>query len=326
MNLFLKAELWMVTTTLLLNTVSSFSSYTFPILPLEFRQKRVLEIQDQIERRWAKLRKIKRSFALYQKKSEEEIREEFSQIQQVRQNLWYRNPQDSPHVCQEDYMIDQTLLEKGYYRTINNIAFAYNCTDATYNASTVLLNNHHFIALMEPLAELVPLFFKLLINHQASILVRLKPEEEYVDKGTINYWQGKLTKKKDFDLINLDVSMENWAVKPVQIPYFYTNSWQDDQGTKVEELYDLVQKVRRTYKEVKVKGPIACHCASGVGRTGAFIAAYVLADLLDQSEDKQISIEEIVLKLSLQRPNLMGTAEQYLLLYRFVTYYLHQQN
>ena len=56
------------------------------------------------------------------------------------------------------------------------------------------------------------------------------------------------------------------------------------------------------------------------------IAAYVLADLLDQSENEQVSIEEIVLMLSIQRPNLMGTAEQYLLLYQFVTHYLQQQN
>jgi protein tyrosine phosphatase len=315
----------MIITTTLIN-IASAAADTFPILPLEFRQKRVLEIQDQIEKRWAKLKKTKESFVPYQKKSEAEIRKEFSQLQQLRQNLWYRNPQGSPHVCQEDYMIDQTLLEKGYYRTINNIAFAYNCTDATYNASTILLNNHHFIALMEPLKEFLPLFFKLLINHEVSILVRLKPEEEYTDKGTINYWKDKLIQGQRDDLISLNISKENWPVAPVQIPYFYTNSWQDDQGMKVEELYDLVQKVRRTYKEAKLAGPIACHCASGVGRTGAFIAAYVLADLLDQSENEQVSIEEIVLKLSLQRPNLMGTAEQYLLLYRFVTYYLQQQN
>jgi len=315
----------MIITTTLIN-IASAAADIFPILPLELRQKRVLEIQGQIDKRWANLKKIKGSFAPYQKKSEEEIRKEFSQIQQLRQNLWYRNPQGSPHVCQEDYMIDQTLLEKGYYRTINNIAFAYNCTDATYNASTILINNHHFIALMEPLEDFVSLFFKLLINHEVSILVRLKPEEEYTDKGTINYWKDKITKGQGGDLISLDVSKESWPVKPVQIPYFYTNSWQDDQGMMVEELYDLVQKVRRTYKETKVKGPIACHCASGVGRTGTFIAAYVLADLLDQSENEQVSIEEIVLMLSIQRPNLMGTAEQYLLLYQFVTHYLQQQN
>ncbi len=324
MNLFLKAGLGMFITTMSINVASA--AHTFPILPLEFRQQRVLEIQNQFEKRWAKLKGIKASFAPYQQKSDKEIREEFQKIQQLRHSLWYRNPEGSPHVCQEDYMIDQTLLEKGYYRTINNIAFTYNCTDATYNASTILLNDHHFIALMEPLEDLIPLFFKLLINHDVSILVRLKPEEEYVDKGTINYWQGRITKGQESDLISLDVSKEHWAVKPISIPYFYTNSWQDDQGMKIEELYDLVQKVRLAYKSTGVTGPIACHCASGVGRTGTFIAAYVLADLLDKLPKEKISIEEIVLKLSLQRPNLMGTAEQYLLLYKFVTYYHQQQN
>jgi len=111
-NLFLTIGLWMIITTTLIN-IASAAADIFPILPLELRQKRVLEIQGQIDKRWANLKKIKGSFAPYQKKSEEEIRKEFSQIQQLRQNLWYRNPQGSPHVCQEDYMIDQTLLEKG---------------------------------------------------------------------------------------------------------------------------------------------------------------------------------------------------------------------
>ncbi len=69
----------MITATTLVN-IASATADIFPILPLEFRQKRVLEIQNQIVKRWAKLKKIKGSFAPYQKKSEEEIRKEFSQI------------------------------------------------------------------------------------------------------------------------------------------------------------------------------------------------------------------------------------------------------
>ena len=109
----------------------------------------------------------------------------------------------------------------------------------------------------------------------------------------------------------------------IHIPYHYTDKWEDNKGVDVKELYRLVQEVRQTYATSDKERPIACHCASGVGRTGTFIAAFVLAEIIDQSKGEVVpSIEEIVMKLSIQRPNLMGTAEQYLLLYHFVDYYL----
>lgn len=44
--------------------------------------------------------------------------------------------------------------------------------------------------------------------------------------------------------------------------------------------------------------------------------------MLDQVKESVPSIEEIVLRLSIPRPNLMGIPEQYLTLYQFVDYYL----
>jgi len=43
--------------------------------------------------------------------------------------------------------------------------------------------------------------------------------------------------------------------------------------------------------------------------------------MIDKMQASTISIEEIVLKLSLQRPNMVANAEQYIVLYRFVDYH-----
>ncbi|MDP1724117.1 MAG: tyrosine-protein phosphatase [Alphaproteobacteria bacterium] len=303
-----------------------FADYIFSALPFEIKQKHIEEVDTQIQQRWAKLKANKASFARYQKKSDGIIREEFRKLHLMRQNLWYRNPEGSPHISQLDYMLDQRLLEKGLYRTVNNMAFSYNCVDSTYNASTILVNGFHFIALMEPLESTLLSFFKLLINHGASILVRLKPEEEFANAGTINYWKDNLIENQGIDLLNLDVSIPNWPAKPVQIPYFYTNAWKDDKGMNVQDLYQLVQQVRLAYLKSETKGPIAVHCASGVGRTGTFIAAFILADLLDRLKANEVSIEEVALRLSIQRPNMVGTEDQYILLYRFIDYYLEQKS
>ena len=306
----------------------------FPALPLEVRQKHKEHVQAEIKKRWQKVLEKKSSFASYKKKSDQEILKEFQELHLLRQHLWYRNPEQSPHICQEDYMAAQELLEKGYYKLAHNIAFSYNCTDNSYNASTVLIEGYHFIAMQEPSENTLNLFFKFLINHQVSILVRVKPEYE---PSSVRYWVGRLQRNLKGTFLNImPIGEDEDFPGPIYMPlkeggnssesiyisYFYTDEWIDNEAVDIGELYRLVQEVRRTYATSDKEKPIACHCASGVGRTGAYIAAFVLAEMIDQSKGKVPSIEEIVLKLSIQRPNLMGTAKQYLLLYRFVDYYL----
>ena len=297
---------------------------TFPLLPLEVRNQHLQHVAEAIEKRWIKLKQKKSSFSLYQKKSDAEILDEFQKVHAFRLKLWYRNPGESPHICQEDYQVSQDLLEKGYYRTINNIAFAYNRTDSTYNASTIYIQGQHFIALQEPTPELLSLFFKFLINHHVAMLVRLKPEKEFFGPFSIKYWHERL-KAENPPLLKVDVMHAGKTFQPVWIPYFALEKWEDDASTDIELLADLVKNVREVYQTMSHKGPIACHCASGVGRTGTFIAALALAQSIENSTTENLSIEETVLKLSIQRPNMVGTPEQYLMLYRFVDYYLRQK-
>ncbi len=186
--------------------------------------------------------------------------------------------------------------------------------DNTYNASTVLINGYHFVAMQEPNKTFMNLFFKFLIDHQINILVRVKPEQEFSNANSVKYWNGRLRKKSTGNYLNIMPTKGSKKPEPIYIPYFYTDEWVDDKAMDVHELYRLVQEVRRIYA-TSDKGPIACHCASGVGRTGTFIAAFVLAEMIDQSKGKNIpSIEEVVLKLSIQRPNMVAMPEQYLLL------------
>ena len=294
----------------------------FPALPNETIQQRNHQIETDIQKRWSDVVKKKKSFAFYGQKTDEEIHQEYRELDKFRLHMWYRDPNASPHVCQQDYKVAQALLEKGLYHVISSIAFDYNCTDNTYNASTILMGDQHFIAMQEPNPNTQPLFFKLLINHHASILVRLKPEFEYTDENSIKYWEDRLTADKS--QLNIEFTHSGNTFRSVSIPYFTVDTWRDNEDMDIPTFYNLVQNVRKAYQKLSNKGPIACHCASGVGRTGTFLAALVLADTIDRLGFKELSIEEIVLKLCTQRPNLLSKAKQYVMLYRFVDYYQQQ--
>ncbi len=293
------------------------------MLPVEILRKQQQETLTQIQLRWQKLELIKPLFEFYSVKSDKDIFDEFEKLDRLRKALWYINPDTSPRICHEDYMIDQDILEKNLFRDIRNIAFAYNSLSHNYNASTIFINQYHFIALQEPAHDQVSLFYKLLLNHHVTGLVRLKPEHEFVDNRSSKYWLEKLERHND--RLNHKISIAGDPLtQPIFIPYIYSEKWTDDQDVEIEELHTLVKGVRNIFR---VKGgPIAIHCASGVGRTGTLMAAVAIAEFLDKSELNDLSIEKMVLYLSLQRPNMVGVASQYLLLYRFAAYYKNRRN
>lgn len=292
---------------------------TLSLSSFENSQNCVLDLEKEIEERWEKVKETKKIFSHYEKKSPQEIVKEFQALNKFRKQLWYINPEESEPIASPDYLKATIPNNIG---TIRHAPFDYNSLDKSYNASAIYINGHHFIALREPTAITLNAFFNLLLNQRVSILVRLNQAKEYFQRHKFLYWGKYVVYESNHAFIQPKVIEEDGVTIGLPIPYFYTNEWQDHKGVPVHELYQLVQKVRETYGKIQNPGPIACHCKAGVGRTGTFIAAYVLAHMFDILDPSEISIEAIVLKLSIQRPAMAATKEQYSSLYEFCDYYL----
>lgn len=298
-------------------------------LPIPYREEKFQAIEQAFENRWNLFIKGKQFKAYIPNQTATNIAEEFKHIQTLREQTCFVDPKAAHLISKAEYMIAQELLEKGLFRAPRTIAFQYNCTDPTYNSSIIVLNGFRFLALEAPSAELTRNFFTLLQNYQVSQLVRLTAAQEKGKATAYPYWVGKTTRDQKTGAVSLNIPQFNNKT-PYSLRYYTIENWHDQQGIAPKTLLNLILSIRKNHEPTT--GLLATHCAGGVGRTGTFLAAFVLLDEIDKQIAKGIhpknvnlSIEKIVLQLSLQRNNMVSKSAQYETLYRLVDLYLTMQ-
>ncbi len=293
-----------------------------PTLPQQYLETRYQSIQQSFEQRvtfFLKGRPFK-SWRLY--KPDPDILNEFSEINEWRYHSWYVDPNASTLISRTDFMVAQDLLEKGLYQKPGFLAFQYNQTDGSYNSSTVVLNGFRFLALESPTQHTLRNFYLLLQNHRVTQLVRLSIEN---DTKSISYWVNNLKTNPKTKDAYLSIPAK-FNLSPYTLRYYSADYWINDNSVQPKELLSLIQKVRMKYHPGDL---IACHSNDGAGRAGTFIAGFLLLNEIDRQlasgvskESLNISIEKIVMQLSLQRPHLVQNSAQYRTLYRLVDLYI----
>lgn len=304
---------------LLLHGVYLFS-WEVSVYPRSYVLKQFDQTATEFAWRFEKYGMVRPFSSYHRNKTEEELRAEFRRLKDDRFQIWYNATPGWYNFVEvnEDFLFAETLFYEDCFRAGNCIAFDYNNTHSSFNSSNIVIGPDRFLAMEGPRSTEETAFFSLLTTYQVTHLVRLTPEFD-TRKKCHPYWKGRteITDSGTF----LQVSLRGGS--PYSIRYYEIEDWVDHDGIDPHRLIELIQTIRSTYDPEQ--GLIAVHCSAGVGRTGTFIAAFILLSEIDRQletgEEIRISIEELVFKLSLQRKYMVTRLAQYQTLHDVVAIY-----
>lgn len=292
------------------------------MFPFPDMSQRYQEVEKAVEMRINKYLKDY-PFSPWQKEaSPSTLENEFWKLYDKRIGTWYDldSGRELARSSRPDFLPNWKLFLGEKMRCPNCVAFEYNSLSDFYNASLITINGLRFVAMEAPKPHTVNCFFNHILYIGAPAIVRLTAAEENGVQKSAPYWEGLTT--GDF----LEIT-EHVKRPKKQLGYVVTEEWEDNTGISAERLLDLILKTRALYDPSK--GPLAVHCSAGVGRTGTFIATYAALHEIDRQiangtppEKVQISVEEIVLKLSLQRYHMVTKAPQYLTIHETINLYV----
>lgn len=237
-----------------------------------------------------------------------EILEEMNQLYKFREEVWYKDPKARSLEFKDEFMLPHELVSKGHKRNPKCLAFGFNNPDPNHNVSTVVVNGLKFLPSDAPSEDSIESYSDLLRKFGVTHLVRLTAATEGDEEKCYPYWEG------------------NSASLLSGLNYVWTDTWEDHKSYSAEDLLDLILQARVDHNPSSI---IAGHCHSGVSRIGTFMAGFTLIHEIDRQvregkklEDLEVSVEKIVMDLSLQRIHLVGKrGGNYITLYRLVDLY-----
>ncbi|XP_030852447.1 receptor-type tyrosine-protein phosphatase kappa-like [Strongylocentrotus purpuratus] len=190
-----------------------------------------------------------------------------------------------------------------------------------------------FIAAQAPNTASINDFWRLIWQENVcSVVMVTNTMEGGKDRCTV-YWPKEMGKSKTFGGIEVKLrTIEEFSdhvhrvldVKQVSggetrsVHQFHYQSWPDMGVPQYPTtLISYTQTVKHVHERItaNTKGstPMLVHCSAGVGRTGTFISLYcMLAQVIEES---RVDIFGFIQKMRKDRPNMVQTADQYILIH-----------
>nr|XP_021331062.1 protein tyrosine phosphatase, receptor type, D isoform X12 [Danio rerio] len=191
-----------------------------------------------------------------------------------------------------------------------------------------------YIATQGPLAETVEDFWRMLWEHNSTIVVMLTKLREMGREKCHQYWPSDRSARYQYFVVDpmAEYNMPQYILREFKVTdardgqsrtvrQFQFTDWPEQGVPKSGEGFiDFIGQVHKTKEQFGQDGPITVHCSAGVGRTGVFITLSIVLERMRY--EGVVDIFQTVKMLRTQRPAMVQTEEQYQFCYRAGLEYL----
>ncbi|XP_061378118.1 tyrosine-protein phosphatase Lar isoform X3 [Danaus plexippus] len=191
-----------------------------------------------------------------------------------------------------------------------------------------------YIATQGPLPDTTDDFWRMLWEHNSTIIVMLTKLKEMGREKCHQYWPSDRSVRYQYFVVDpiAEYNMPQYILREFKftdardgssrtVRQFQFTDWPEQGVPKSGEGFiDFLGQVHKTKEQFGQDGPITVHCSAGVGRTGVFIT---LSTVLERMQyEGVVDVFQTVRTLRTQRPAMVQTADQYDFCYRAALEYL----
>lgn len=191
-----------------------------------------------------------------------------------------------------------------------------------------------YIATQGPLPDTTDDFWRMLWEHNSTIIVMLTKLKEMGREKCHQYWPSDRSVRYQCFVVDpiAEYNMPQYILREFKVTdardgasrtvrQFQFTDWPEQGVPKSGEGFiDFLGQVHKTKEQFGQDGPITVHCSAGVGRTGVFIT---LSTVLERMQyEGVVDVFQTVRTLRTQRPAIVQTEDQYEFCYRAALEYL----
>ncbi|XP_034738144.1 protein tyrosine phosphatase receptor type Fa isoform X26 [Etheostoma cragini] len=191
-----------------------------------------------------------------------------------------------------------------------------------------------YMATQGPLAETTEDFWRMLWEHNSTIVVMLTKLREMGREKCHQYWPAERSARYQYFVVDpmAEYNMPQYILREFKVTdardgqsrtirQFQFTDWPEQGVPKTGEGFiDFIGQVHKTKEQFGQDGPITVHCSAGVGRTGVFITLSIVLERMRY--EGAVDLFHTVKTLRTQRPAMVQTEDQYQLCYRAALEYL----
>ncbi|XP_053675759.1 tyrosine-protein phosphatase Lar [Anopheles nili] len=191
-----------------------------------------------------------------------------------------------------------------------------------------------YIAAQGPLQETAEDFWRMLWEHNSTIVVMLTKLKEMGREKCFQYWPHERSVRYQCYVVDpiAEYNMPQYKLREFKVTdardgssrtvrQFQFIDWPEQGVPKSGEGFiDFIGQVHKTKEQFGQDGPITVHCSAGVGRTGVFITLSIVLERMQY--EGVLDVFQTVRILRSQRPAMVQTEDQYQFCYRAALEYL----